>query len=68
MIAVSTHDDVLPPDTEARIGQFAELMATAIANAEARARWLGWLTNRRRFGEWRRSSRTVLIPAQSSTP
>mgnify|MGYP003296359778 CR=1 FL=1 len=37
MIAASTHDDVLPPQTEARLGQFTELMATAIANAEARA-------------------------------
>ena len=37
MIAASTYDDSLPPDTEARIGQFTELMATAIANAEARA-------------------------------
>ena len=36
MMAV-THDAPLPPDTEARIGQFTELMATAIANAEARA-------------------------------
>ena len=26
-----------PPDTESRIAQFTELMATAIANAEARA-------------------------------
>jgi PAS domain S-box-containing protein len=32
-----THDAPLPPDTESRIGQFTELMATAIANAEARA-------------------------------
>jgi signal transduction histidine kinase len=37
MIAARTHDDALPPDTESRIGQFTELMATAIANAEARA-------------------------------
>jgi signal transduction histidine kinase len=37
MMAASTHDDSLPPDTEARIAQFTELMATAIANAEARA-------------------------------
>ena len=37
MIAASTHDAPLPPDTESRIGQFTELMATAIANAEARA-------------------------------
>ena len=29
--------DPLPADTESRIGQFTELMATAIANAEARA-------------------------------
>jgi GAF domain-containing protein len=28
----------LPPDTEARLGQFTELMATAIANTESRAR------------------------------
>jgi PAS domain S-box-containing protein len=37
MIAASTHERVLPPETAARIGQFTELMATAIANAEARA-------------------------------
>ncbi len=37
MVAASTHDERLPADTELRIGQFTELMATAIANAEARA-------------------------------
>jgi PAS domain S-box-containing protein len=37
MLAASAHDDALPSDTESRIGQFTELMATAIANAEARA-------------------------------
>jgi PAS domain S-box-containing protein len=36
MIAASTHDEAPPSDTELRIGQFTELMATAIANAEAR--------------------------------
>jgi PAS domain S-box-containing protein len=36
MLAI-THDAPLPADTEARIGQFTNLMATAIANAEARA-------------------------------
>jgi signal transduction histidine kinase len=35
--AGSTHDGPLPPDTEARLDQFTKLMATAIANAEARA-------------------------------
>ena len=32
------HDELLPPETEARLGQFTELMATAIANTEARAK------------------------------
>jgi signal transduction histidine kinase len=32
----SKHPEPLPPDTEARIANFAELVATAIANAEAR--------------------------------
>jgi PAS domain S-box-containing protein len=31
-----THDAALPADAEPRLGQFTELMATAIANAEAR--------------------------------
>jgi GAF domain-containing protein len=38
--AVAVHSKQLaplPPDTEARIAQFADLVATAIANAEARA-------------------------------
>jgi signal transduction histidine kinase len=33
----SMSDKPLPPDTERRLGQFSELMATAIANAESRA-------------------------------
>ena len=37
MLAASAHEPSLPSDTESRIGQFTELMATAIANAEARA-------------------------------
>jgi PAS domain S-box-containing protein len=35
--AGTTQDEPLPPDTESRLGQFTDLMATAIANAEARA-------------------------------
>jgi signal transduction histidine kinase len=35
--AGTTQDEPLPPDTASRLGQFTELMATAIANAEARA-------------------------------
>jgi len=37
MTAGTTNDEPLPPDTESRLGQFTELIATAIANAEARA-------------------------------
>jgi PAS domain S-box-containing protein len=34
--AGSTHDAPLPPDSEARLNEFTKLMATAIANSEAR--------------------------------
>ena len=35
--AVVGSSQPLPPDTEARVGDFADLVATAIANADARA-------------------------------
>jgi GAF domain-containing protein len=37
LIAASSQPEPLPGDTESRIAQFTELIATAIANAEARA-------------------------------
>src|SRR5439155_3582178 len=38
VVAVARYDDEpLPPETEARVAEFTELVATAIANAEARA-------------------------------
>ncbi len=37
MTASSWADDALPADTEARLANFTELLATAIANAESRA-------------------------------
>ncbi len=36
MVAVSREPDPLPADTESRIGEFTELVATAIANVQAR--------------------------------
>jgi GAF domain-containing protein len=36
MGAGTTLDEALPPDTEARLGSFTELVATAIANVESR--------------------------------
>ena len=38
MIAGTTSDDALPADTESRLNQFTELMATAIANTESHAK------------------------------
>ena len=38
IVTGSTQGEPLPPDTESRLGQFTELMATAIANTESRAR------------------------------
>jgi GAF domain-containing protein len=37
LLVHSTHDEPLPPDTDARVEQFTELVATAIANVEARS-------------------------------
>jgi signal transduction histidine kinase/PAS domain-containing protein len=37
MIAGTTQDAPLPPETESRLGQFTELMATAVANTESHA-------------------------------
>ncbi|MDQ1534837.1 MAG: hypothetical protein QOF28_2598 [Actinomycetota bacterium] len=42
MTAASSAEQPLPPDTEARLASFTELVATAIANAESRA-GLAWL-------------------------
>jgi GAF domain-containing protein len=38
MVTGTSQDEPLPPDTELRLAQFTELMATAIANTESRAR------------------------------
>ena len=37
LVVNTTHDSPLPPDTEARLEQFTELVATAISNTEARS-------------------------------
>jgi GAF domain-containing protein/PAS domain-containing protein len=38
IVTATTRDEPLPPETESRLGQFTELMATAIANTESHAR------------------------------
>jgi signal transduction histidine kinase/PAS domain-containing protein len=37
IVTATTREEPPPPETESRLGQFTELMATAIANTEARA-------------------------------
>jgi signal transduction histidine kinase len=41
MIAVGSDGGPLPADTEQRIGEFTELIATAVANAQSRAELIG---------------------------
>ena len=36
ILVAYTHEEPLPPDTEARLAGFTELVATAIANTESR--------------------------------
>jgi PAS domain S-box-containing protein len=38
LVTGTTQDNPLPPETESRLGQFTDLVATAIANSESRAR------------------------------
>jgi signal transduction histidine kinase len=42
MVAISTSEQTLPADTEARLAGFTELVATAIANAQARVELRGF--------------------------
>jgi signal transduction histidine kinase len=42
MLVAYTHEEPLPPDTEARLAGFAELVATAVANALARVELRGF--------------------------
>jgi GAF domain-containing protein len=44
MVVVSTREDPLPADTEARLAGFTELVATAIANVQARVELRGFAT------------------------
>ena len=61
MVTGTTRDDSMPPDTESRLAQFTELMATAIANAEARAEV-------RRLAEQQAALRRVATLVAQGTP
>ena len=64
----STLEQPLPPDTEARLASFTELVATAIANTESRASSPGWLRSRQRCGGWPRWWREACRPSRFSRP
>jgi len=42
MVVAFTHDELLPADTEAQLAGFTELVATAVANAQARGELRGF--------------------------
>ena len=57
----TTKREPLPPDAEARLGDFTDLVATAIANAQTRAEPIARClsSNRPRCGGWRHWSRAA---------
>jgi signal transduction histidine kinase len=62
IIAIAHEDEPLPTETEARMGQFSELVATAIGNAEARAE------TRRLTDEQAALRRIATLVAEGSPP
>ena len=61
MVAAQSQHESLPADTESRVAQFAELIATAISNLQAR-----WTSPRRGRGSRRRLQRGA--PARRARP
>ena len=59
IVVGTTGAEPFPPETEMRLTQFADLVATAVANAEARGRSCGSPTSRPRCGASRRWSPKV---------
>jgi GAF domain-containing protein len=57
-----------PSAIEARLSQFADLVATALVNAEARRKLERLAASRRRCGAWRPWSRRRRSPPASSQP
>ena len=66
MVVLSPRHEPFPENTEARLTDFTELVATAIANAESRAALAGSPTSRPRCGASRRWSHKEHRPRRSS--
>jgi GAF domain-containing protein len=62
MAVANTHDKLLPTDTEARLAGFTELVATAIANAQARTELRGFA------GEQTALRRVATLVARGAAP
>jgi GAF domain-containing protein len=62
IIVAYTRDEPLPTDTEARLAAFTELVATAIANAQARVELRGYA------GEQAALRRVATLVARAATP
>ena len=68
MITGTSGEQPLPPETESRLGQFTELMATAIANTESRARADRLTEEQAALRRWRRWSPKAPRRVPYSTP
>ena len=62
MAVANTHDKPLPTDTEPRLAAFTELVATAIANAQARTELRGFA------GEQTALRRVATLVARGAAP
>jgi PAS domain S-box-containing protein len=69
MVAATNQSEPLPPDTESRIVEFAELLATAISNAESRAELAASEAHARGLAEQQAALRRVAtLVAQGASP
>jgi signal transduction histidine kinase len=69
MVALSSRIEPLPEDTEARLADFTELVATAIANAESRAELTASEERARKLAEEQAALRRVAtLVARESSP
>jgi PAS domain S-box-containing protein len=69
MVVAAFRDEPIAPETESRLAQFTELVATALANAESRAELAGSEARARKLAEEQAALRRVAtLVAQESSP
>jgi PAS domain S-box-containing protein len=67
-VSATRSDRPFPPDTEHRVAQFTDLVATALANAEAREELLASLRERRQREDEQAALRRVAVAIASEEP